>query len=39
MRRAGEVSEANMRLAAIGREVAVAEGAWMAAEEALEAAG
>ena len=37
--RAGEVSEANMRLAAIGREVAVAEGAWMAAEEALEAAG
>ena len=37
--RAGEVSEANMRLAAIGREVAAAEGAWMEAEEALEAAG
>ncbi len=33
------VTEANQRLAAIGRELAAAEGVWMAAEEALEAAG
>ena len=31
--------EANQRLAAISRELAAAESAWMAAEEALEAAG
>ena len=33
------VTEANQRLAAVGRELAAAEGVWMAAEEALEAAG
>ena len=33
------VTEANQRLAAIGRELTAAESAWMAAEEALEAAG
>jgi len=33
------VTAANQRLAAIGRELAAAEGVWMAAEEALEAAG
>jgi len=33
------VTGANQRLAAIGRELAAAEGVWMAAEEALEAAG
>jgi ATP-binding cassette subfamily F protein 3 len=37
--RAGEVTQANTRLAAIAREIAVAEAAWMAAEEALESAG
>ena len=37
--KAAAVTEANQRLAAIGRELAVAESAWMAAEEALEAAG
>ncbi len=35
--RGAEVTEANTRLAGIAREVAAAEGAWMAAEEALEA--
>lgn len=34
---AGEVTELKQRLAALGREMAVAEEAWMAAEEALEA--
>ncbi|MGI4942328.1 MAG: ABC-F family ATP-binding cassette domain-containing protein [Janthinobacterium lividum] len=37
--RGAEVTEANTRLAVIAREVAAAEGVWMAAEEALEAAG
>jgi len=37
--RATEITDANSRLAMIAREVAAAEGAWMAAEEALEAAG
>jgi ATP-binding cassette subfamily F protein 3 len=37
--RAAEITDANSRLAMIAREVAAAEGAWMAAEEALEAAG
>ena len=36
--RAGEITAANARLAAIRREAAVAEEAWLAAEEALEAA-
>ncbi|MBC7800525.1 MAG: ABC transporter ATP-binding protein, partial [Gemmatimonadaceae bacterium] len=33
------VTEANQRLAAIAREVSAAEADWIAAEEALEAAG
>jgi ATP-binding cassette subfamily F protein 3 len=37
--RAAEVTAANTRLAAIGRETAAAEAAWLAAEEALERAG
>jgi len=37
--RAAEVTAANTRMAAIAREVAAAEAAWMAAEEAIEAAG
>jgi len=37
--RAAEVTAANTRLAAIAREVAAAELAWLAAEEAIEAAG
>jgi ATP-binding cassette subfamily F protein 3 len=37
--RAAEVTAANTRLAAIARETAAAEAAWMAAEEALEGAG
>lgn len=36
--RAGEVTAANTRLAALAREVAAAEEAWLAAEEALEGA-
>ena len=36
--RAGDVTEANQRLAVVAREVTAAEVAWMAAEEALEAA-
>ena len=36
--RAAEVTAANTRLAAIAREVAAAEGTWLAAEEALEGA-
>ena len=34
-----DLTAANTRLAAIGREIAAAEAAWMAAEEAMEAAG
>jgi ATP-binding cassette subfamily F protein 3 len=37
--RGPEVAAANTRMAAIGREIAAAEADWMAAEEALEAAG
>ena len=37
--RVADITDANSRLAAIVREVAAAETAWMAAEEALEAAG
>ena len=37
--RAGEVTAASTRLAGIGREIAAAEAAWLAAEEALDAAG
>jgi ATP-binding cassette subfamily F protein 3 len=37
--RAQEITAANTRLAAIGREAAAAEADWLAAEEALEAAG
>ena len=37
--RAAEVTAANTRLAAIARETAAAEIAWLAAEEALEQAG
>ncbi len=37
--RAGEITAANTRLAAITREIAAAEAVWLAAEEALEAAG
>ena len=37
--RAGEITAANTRLAAIARETAAAEADWLAAEEALESAG
>jgi ATP-binding cassette subfamily F protein 3 len=37
--RAGEVTQANTRLAAIAREIEAAELVWMEAEEALESAG
>ena len=37
--RAADVTAANTRLAAIRREAAAVEEAWLAAEEALEAAG
>jgi ATP-binding cassette subfamily F protein 3 len=37
--KAGEVTAANTRLAAIGREIEAAEMAWLEAEEAMEQAG